>query len=46
MRDLTRLALITEAVRAPLEEAAGASPHLLDELADEDWGSATAGRSA
>ncbi|WP_260476172.1 hypothetical protein [Streptomyces sp. WAC 06783] len=43
MRDLTRLDLITEAVRAALEEAAGASPRLLDELADEDWGSAPAG---
>ncbi|WP_225900165.1 MULTISPECIES: hypothetical protein [unclassified Streptomyces] len=38
MRDLTRLELITEAVRAALEEVAGTSPHLLDELVDEDWG--------
>ncbi|MFI5821262.1 hypothetical protein ACIA8I_19465 [Streptomyces rishiriensis] len=38
VRDLTRLELITEAVRAVLEEVAGTSPHLLDELADEDWG--------
>ncbi|MFD8983892.1 hypothetical protein [Streptomyces sp. NPDC059564] len=38
MRDLTRLELITEAARAALEEAAGTSPHLLDELVDEDWG--------
>ncbi|MFD8725409.1 hypothetical protein ACFV2H_47605 [Streptomyces sp. NPDC059629] len=38
MRDLTRLELITEAVRAALEEVAGISPHLLDERVDEDWG--------
>ncbi len=38
VRDLTRLELITEAVRAALEEVAAASPHLLDELVDEDWG--------
>ncbi|MFJ2591197.1 hypothetical protein [Streptomyces sp. NPDC087538] len=38
VRDLTRLELITEAVRAVLEEVAGTSPHLLDELVDEDWG--------
>ncbi|MET9943058.1 IS1182 family transposase, partial [Streptomyces halstedii] len=38
VRDLTRLELITEAVRAALEEVAGPSPHLLDELVDEDWG--------
>lgn len=38
VRDLTRLELITEAVRATLEEVAGTSPHLLDELVDEDWG--------
>jgi transposase len=38
VRDLTRLELITEAVRAALEEVAGAFPHLLDELVDEDWG--------
>ena len=37
VRDLTRLELITEAVRAALEEVAGTSPHLLDELVDEDW---------
>ncbi|MHC5701195.1 transposase [Streptomyces tirandamycinicus] len=36
--DLTRLELVTEAVRAALEEAAGTSPHLLDGLIDEDWG--------
>lgn len=46
VRDLTRLELITEAVRAALEEVAGISPHLLDELVDEDWGAATGGRSA
>ncbi|WP_254642991.1 hypothetical protein [Streptomyces sp. BV333] len=38
VRDLTRLELITKAVRAALEEVAGASPHLLGELVDEDWG--------
>ncbi|MDX2778046.1 hypothetical protein PV379_12085 [Streptomyces caniscabiei] len=38
VRDLTRLELITEAVRAALDEVAGISPHLLDELVDEDWG--------
>ncbi|WNI34495.1 transposase [Streptomyces sp. ITFR-6] len=38
VRDLTRLKLITETVRAALEEVAGTSPHLLDELVDEDWG--------
>ena len=38
VRDLTRLELITEAVRAALEEVAGTSPHLLDELVDEEWG--------
>ncbi|MEV5843526.1 transposase [Streptomyces sp. NPDC051985] len=38
VRDLTRLKLITEAVPAALEEVAGVSPHLLDELVDEDWG--------
>ncbi|MCX4850366.1 IS1182 family transposase [Streptomyces sp. NBC_00893] len=37
VRDLTRLELITEAVRAALEEVAGTSPHLLDELVDKDW---------
>ncbi|WP_330358251.1 transposase [Streptomyces chartreusis] len=34
VRDLTRLELITEAVRAALEEVAGISPHLLDDA----WG--------
>lgn len=38
VRDLTRLELITEAVRAALEEVAGTAPHLLHELVDEDWG--------
>ncbi|MEU2672668.1 IS1182 family transposase [Streptomyces sp. NPDC007164] len=38
VRDLTRLELITEAVRAVLEEVAGTAPHLLDELVDEQWG--------
>ncbi|MEU8520933.1 hypothetical protein [Streptomyces sp. NPDC048577] len=38
VRDLIRLELVTEAVRAALEEVAGMSPHLLDELVDEEWG--------
>ncbi|MFF9690488.1 IS1182 family transposase [Streptomyces sp. NPDC014623] len=38
VRDLTRLELVAEAVRAALEEVAGISPHLLDGLVDEDWG--------
>lgn len=38
VRDLTRLELITEAVRAALEETANTFPHLLDGLTDEDWG--------
>jgi transposase len=38
VRDLTRLELITEAVRAALEEIAGAAPQLLVGLVDEQWG--------
>ncbi|WP_236076580.1 transposase, partial [Streptomyces coffeae] len=38
VRDLTRLELITEAVRAALEELAGTAPHLLVGLVDEEWG--------
>jgi IS5 family transposase len=38
VRDLTRLELITEAVRAALEEIASAAPHLLAGVADEQWG--------
>ncbi|WP_258308799.1 IS1182 family transposase [Streptomyces sp. NWU339] len=38
VRDLTRLELITETVRAALEEAAGTAGHLLDGLVDEEWG--------
>ncbi|MEO3768731.1 IS1182 family transposase [Streptomyces sp. B8F3] len=38
VRNLTRLELITEAVRAALEEVADTAGHLLDELVDEDWG--------
>ncbi|MEU5893920.1 transposase [Streptomyces sp. NPDC047461] len=37
-RDLTRLEMVTEAVRAALEEVAGTAPHPLDEPVDEDWG--------
>jgi hypothetical protein len=38
VRDLTRLELITEAMRAALEEIAGAAPQLLVGLVDEQWG--------
>ncbi|MGW7611892.1 transposase [Streptomyces sp. NPDC054766] len=38
VRDLTRLELVTEAVRAALEEVAGTAPHLLAGLVDEEWG--------
>lgn len=38
MRDLTRLELVTEAVRAALEEVARTAGHLLIGLVDEDWG--------
>lgn len=36
-RELTRLELMLEAVRAALEEVARVDPHLLDGLVDEDW---------
>ncbi|MFB6875838.1 transposase [Streptomyces sp. NPDC056323] len=38
VRDLTRLELVTEAVRAALEEVARTVGHLLVDLVDEDWG--------
>ena len=38
VRDLTRLELVTEAVRAALEEVARTAEHLLVGLVDEDWG--------
>ena len=38
VRDLTRLELVTEAVRAALEEVARTASHLLVGLVDEDWG--------
>lgn len=38
VHDLTQLELITEAVRAALEELARTAPHTLDGLIDEDWG--------
>ncbi|MEV0637780.1 transposase [Streptomyces sp. NPDC050619] len=38
VRDLTRLELVTEAVRAALEEVARTASHLLNDLVDEDWG--------
>ncbi|MEV6258549.1 transposase [Nocardia sp. NPDC051929] len=38
LRDLTRLELITEAVRDALEELARIAPHLLAGLVDEEWG--------
>ena len=37
VRDLTRLELITEAVRAALEELAHQDPEMLDWLIDQDW---------
>jgi transposase len=36
-RELTRLELILEAVRAALEETARSAPEVLDELVDEEW---------
>lgn len=45
VRDLTRLELITEAMRAALEEIAGAAPQLLVGLVDEQWDVVTAVRS-
>jgi len=38
VRDLTRLELITEAVRAALEELARTAGHALTGLLDEEWG--------
>jgi transposase len=38
VRDLTRLELVTEAVRAALEELARTAPHALVDLVDEEWG--------
>jgi transposase len=38
VRDLTRLELVTEAVRAALEELARVADHALDGLVDEHWG--------
>ncbi|WP_203217859.1 hypothetical protein [Nocardia terpenica] len=38
VRDLTRLELIIEAVRAALEELARYGPHVLTGLVDEEWG--------
>ncbi|WP_406274914.1 transposase [Nocardia sp. NBC_00881] len=38
VRDLTRLELITGAVRAALEELARTAPHILTGLVDEEWG--------
>ncbi|GAB7183556.1 hypothetical protein ATKI12_3387 [Kitasatospora sp. Ki12] len=38
VRDLTRLELVTEAVRAALEELARTAGHALDGLVGEDWG--------
>ncbi|MGW1267212.1 transposase [Streptomyces sp. NPDC002491] len=45
-RELTRLELVTEAVRAVLEEVARDAPEVLDELATAEWAQATAGRFA
>jgi transposase len=38
VRDLTRLELVTEAVRAALEEVARTAGHALEGLADDNWG--------
>ncbi|MEU9983600.1 IS1182 family transposase [Streptomyces sp. NPDC050856] len=38
VRDLTRLELVTEAMRAALEELARRAPHELVGLVNEDWG--------
>ncbi|WP_331743593.1 IS1182 family transposase [Kitasatospora sp. NBC_01300] len=38
IRDFTRLELVTEAVRAALEELARTADHTLDGLVEEDWG--------
>jgi hypothetical protein len=38
VRDLTRLELVTEAIRAALEELARRAPHELVALVTEDWG--------
>jgi transposase len=38
VRDLTRLELVTEAVRAALEELARTAGHALEGLADDEWG--------
>ncbi|WP_338899664.1 transposase [Streptomyces sp. TG1A-60] len=38
VRDLPRLELVTEAMRAALEELARSADHALDGLVDEDWG--------
>jgi len=38
VRDLTRLELVTEAVRAALEEVARTAGHALEGLVDDDWG--------
>ena len=38
MRGLTRLELVTEAVRAALEELARTAGHALADLVDDDWG--------
>jgi transposase len=38
VRDLTRLELVTEAVRAALEEVARTAGHALADLVDDEWG--------
>jgi transposase len=38
VRDLTRLELVTEAVRAALEELTRTAGHALEGLVDDDWG--------
>ena len=46
VRGMTRLELITEAVRGALEELARTAAHLLTGLVTRTWGAATAVRSA
>ncbi|MFD0480122.1 hypothetical protein ACFQ0B_77280 [Nonomuraea thailandensis] len=46
VRDLTRLELVTKAMRAALEELARAAAHTLNGLVNEDWGRRYGGRSA
>jgi hypothetical protein len=46
VRDLTRLELVTEAVRAALEDVARITGHALEGLIDDEWGRRYGRRSA